>query len=196
DDTRADLDLVISGATDARDESAADGAFAGFGPRGYRWQVGLELSLPWGFRGERAALRQARAGLRQAEGRRALILQTLMFNLRSAWRSLAAARERFTTSEISLELNQEAFERERARFEAGLSTFRDVLEAQSDLDDARLRRLSALSDMVEAEVRLQRLDGRLLERHGFRWENLDERVLTSPQPLDFPTVETILEATE
>ena len=71
-----------------------------------------------------------------------------------------------------------------AKFEAGVSTFRVVLEAQEDLDEARLRHLDARFDSIRAVVQLTRLDGSILERNGFVWQDLD-RLNESPTPMDF-----------
>ena len=107
----------------------------------------------------------------------------MLGNLRSAWRAVAAGKERLEANQISVEVNEERFDKERAKFEAGVSTFRIVLEAQEDLDEARLRHLDARFDSIRAVVQLTRLDGSILERNGFVWEDLD-RLNESPTHVD------------
>jgi len=47
---------------------------------------------------------------------------------------------------------------------------RNVLEAQRDLDAARSNELEVRADTLQALVRLSRIDGSLLGRHGYSWE--------------------------
>ena len=81
--------------------------------------------------------------LEQEEVRLDDIEQDMLGNLRSAWRAVAAGKERLEANQISVEVNEERFDKESAKFEAGVSTFRVVLEAQEDMDEARLRHLDA-----------------------------------------------------
>ncbi len=169
--TLPDLDLVLDGAWQGRDSSniqAVEGVAQG---AGYRWRAALELSFNWGLRQENARLRQADRAVDRAELRLADIRQALLREVRTAWRDVSAGIERQRAAQIAVRLNAELFEQERERFLNGLSAFRDVLEAQSDLDSARLRYLNATEDLINADVTLARLDGRLLDRHGFSWED-------------------------
>jgi len=182
-ETLPDLDLFGGAGVLGRDSGGASAYEGAFDARGYEWNVGVELSLPWGQRAERARLRSSVRSIYQAEAQLAEIQQELLRRLRLAWRSIASGRERLATTEASLRLNRESFEQERARYEAGLSDFRNVLEAQSDFDSAKLRHLSALFDLRQSVVLLARLDGRLLARHGFSWNEVDERTQTAPDPV-------------
>lgn len=158
-----------------------------FRGRGHEWNAGLELRFPWGRRADKARLSQSRQDLAREEFRLAHIQQELLRRLRMSWRAVSAARERMETTSASVELNRESFERERISYETGVSSFRDVLQAQSDLDTARLRHLEAQFDLIESTVRLSRLDGQLLDRHGFEWDDLDSRVQTAPTREDLRT---------
>ncbi|WP_269537940.1 TolC family protein [Cerasicoccus fimbriatus] len=181
--TLPDLDLFAGGGVLGREQSATDSYQSAFESRGYDWNVGLEFSMPWGMRAEEARLRTSTRNIYRAETRLAEIQQELMRRLRLAWRSIASGRERLATTRASLRLNMESFEQERARYDAGLSNFRNVLEAQRDYDDAKLRHLAALYDLREAVVLLARLDGRLLSRHGFDWQEIDNETQTPPDPV-------------
>ncbi|MGF1450060.1 MAG: TolC family protein [Opitutales bacterium] len=169
--TLPDLDLVLDGAWQGRDSSniqAVEGVAQG---AGYRWRAALELSFNWGLRQENARLRQADRAVDRAELRLADIRQVLLREVRTAWRDVSAGIERQRAAQVAVRLNAQLFEQERERFLNGLSAFRDVLEAQSDLDNARLRYLDATEQLINADVTLARLDGRLLDRHGFSWED-------------------------
>lgn len=172
DNQRPNLDLTVGGALLGRSDDGFSSYSQAYQREGYRWSAGLELSVPWDLRADRARYRQTQRSYQQASIRLAEIQQELMLRLREAWRALAASKERRISAQASLELNAESFERQRALYDAGLASFRDVLEAQRDLDLAKLRHLQATYDIVRAEVQLARLDGRLLARHGFVWEDI------------------------
>jgi outer membrane protein TolC len=63
-------------------------------------------------------------------------------------------------------LAEKQYELQKARFDAGLSTARLVLDAQTDLDDARVNELSSQVDLLSALAQLRRLEGRSLEAYG------------------------------
>jgi outer membrane protein len=179
-----DLDLTLAGGYRGRDSDGSGSYSNAFDGDGYAWSAGLEFSVPWGNREERARHRQTKRIRDQEEVRLDDIEQDMLGNLRSAWRAVAAGKERLEANQISVDVNEERFDKERAKFEAGVSTFRVVLEAKEDLDEARLRHLDARFDSIRAVVQLTRLDGSILERNGFVWQDLD-RLNESPTPMDF-----------
>ncbi|WOO41888.1 TolC family protein [Rubellicoccus peritrichatus] len=151
---------------------------------GYNWSTGLELSFPWGMRSARAQLSTRKKQVLQEETELAVIQQELLLRLREAWRAVVAGKERTATTRASLVLNEESFVRERARYDAGASSFRNVLEAQRDFDEAKIRHLDAMIDLIESTVSLSRLDGTILIRHGFEWEEIDSETQTLPEPVE------------
>ncbi len=181
-----DLDLTLAGGYRGRDSDGSGSYSNAFNGDGYAWSAGLEFSIPWGNREERARHRQTQRVLEQEEVRLDDIEQVMLGNLRSAWRAVAAGKERLEANQISVDVNEERFDKEHAKFEAGVSTFRIVLEAQEDLDESRLRHLDARFDSIRAVVQLTRLDGSILERNGFVWQDLD-RLNTVPTRVDITT---------
>ncbi len=136
---------------------------------GNSWNAGLVLSMPIGFRSEQADERRAYKNLDIASLKLAELQQTLMANVRKAWRDVAAGRQRRATTLASLELNLESYQRQQAQYRAGMISLRDLLQAQSDLDAARINNLQAAYDLTVADVQLKRLTGEILARNGFRW---------------------------
>ena len=53
---------------------------------------------------------------------------------------------------------------------AGLSTGRQVLEAQQRMDESRVVELQAKIDLLDAYSELRALDGASLERYGIEFE--------------------------
>ncbi len=166
------LDLTMSGRYLGRSNEAdlaLEGSLEG---NGYFWQGGLELTVPWGLRAERAQFRRSEYILNRERTRLEEIRQNMLLEARDAYRSLQTAQARMEVTELTVSLNEEQFEQEKRRHEAGGSAFRDVLEAQEDLDEARMQRLEALRNANQALALIESLDGSLLDRHGFTWEEI------------------------
>lgn len=145
-----------------------------FDAKGYTWNAGVDFSLPWGLRAERARQTQAQLSLRQSQVNLSNVRQDLMASLRLAFRNLQSGIETRKSTARTLALNIESFDQQKALYDAGLASFRDVLQAQRDLDDAKSAYLDAVYDVIISQSRLSRLDGSILRRNGFNWGNLGE----------------------
>ena len=142
--------------------------------KGYSWNAGMDFSMPWGFREERAREEKSRISLRQSQVNLANVRQDLMQSLRSAYRDLEAGIETRRSAARTLALNMESFDQQKALYDVGLATFRDVLQAQRDLDESKSRYLDAVYSVIIARAKLSRLDGTILARHSFTWGDLGE----------------------
>lgn len=166
-EARPDLDLVLSGGYIGIDDEEAETAYDNaFGREGHAWAIGFEFSLPWNLRAEKAALFIAEKRLQQEELRYEARKQDLVVEVRRAWRNLEALRQSIQAARLTVSLQEATFEQEKGKYEEGLSAFRDVLEVQSDLDQARIRLLQAKFSGISAEIEISRLSGTLLERYG------------------------------
>ena len=157
------------------DRSAWDGYSDSYRANGNRWNAGVVFSLPIGLRAEAADERKAMKNLDVARLKLAQVQQELVFNVRKAWRDVAAGRRRRATTLASLELNLESYRQQHAQYRAGLISLRDLLQAQTDLDAARINHLQAAYDLIAADVALKRLTGEILERNGFRWSDVETK---------------------
>jgi outer membrane protein TolC len=90
--------------------------------------------------------------------------QDLVVDVRSAVRAVETNRESVAISGLATQLSERQYELERARFNAGLSTSRRVLEAQDDLELARVNELQSQVNLRIALAELQRLEGSSLTR--------------------------------
>lgn len=133
---------------------------------GYNWQFDLSLSVPLGFRGDKAAYRQSLATLSREETRLRQMEQTIKVQVRSAVRSVDANMESVKIATLSSQLSQKQYELEKARFDAGLSTSYRVLQAQTDLDNARVNELQARVALNSAISALHRIEGSSLQRYA------------------------------
>lgn len=174
------LDLIIGGTNSYYGLAGSPGSaasFDGFQRRpGWSNSAALTLSFPLGFRESEATLRSASRSRRQAELRLADVRQNLVFNARATWRDLEAARARVTAATSALDLQRQAYEGERARYEAGQSNVLLVLQAQAALDAAQVNWVQSQLDTRSASARVARLDGSILPRHGFTMDVVEAKV--------------------
>lgn len=136
----------------------------------YAWQVDLTLSVPWGLRAERARYRQALTNLDRQQVVVEQLDQSLLLQVRSAVRAVETNRETVSVSTLATRLSQKQFETEKARYEAGLSTYRFVEDSRQDLDTARVNELLAKVNLRIALAELARLEGTSLERYQVKLE--------------------------
>ncbi len=165
------VDLGAAVGLNGDDRNDAGAAFGNAtGSDSYTWQVDLTVSVPWGLRAERARYRQARTNLSRQELFIQQLDQSLLLQVRSAVRAVETNRETVTVSSLATELSLKQFETEKARYEAGLSTFRFVEDSRQDLDTARVNELLAKVNLRIALAELARLEGTSLERYQVKLE--------------------------
>jgi outer membrane protein TolC len=165
-----EVNLTGTGAFTGRD-SDYQGAYRGAAERaGFDWTVGLEVNIPLGFREGRARLLQSKIRLGGGELARQQVEQDLRLQLRLARRALDSSIARITAATAARILAEEQFNQLRAQYGEGLSAIRDVLLAQDDMEQARLRELRARLDAAKSSVQLARFDGTLSMRHNLEWQ--------------------------
>lgn len=159
-----ELNLATTLGYNTSDHRRAGAAFEDLpGSDGYNWQVGLEVVYPIGSRSDSARLRQANNSLARARLQLRQIEQNLLVQARGSVRAIATNREAVQVAAIASQLGVKQYELEKARFDAGSSTARRVLDAQTDLDTARVNELSSQVALLTALVQLRRLEGRTLD---------------------------------
>jgi outer membrane protein TolC len=136
-----------------------------FGDNGYNWQMGLSVTYPWRRRGETARYHIATNALARETARLHQSEQDLLVQVRSAVRAVATNRNALQAAALGAVLSQKQFELQKARFDAGLATSRLVLDAQADLDNARVNELSSKVALLQSFADLRRLEGRTLEAY-------------------------------
>lgn len=165
------LDLGAAVGYNGEGRDTAGGAFnSATSADTYNWQVDLTVSIPWGLRAERARYRQAINNLNRQETFIQQVDQNLVVQVRSATRAVETNRETVSVSALATQLSQRQFETEKARYEAGLSTYRFVEDSRQDLDNARVQELLARVNLRIALSELARLEGTSLERYQVKLE--------------------------
>lgn len=128
--------------------------------------LGLSYSMPWGMKADRARYRSAIINRDAQKIRLEQLELSLLVQVRTAVRSVET---NVITVEIAVkatELAAKQYELQKARFDAGLSTSRLVLQAQDDLETARFNELSAKVTLRGAVAELHRLEGTSIKRFG------------------------------
>jgi len=173
------LDLVV--AKDATKPDLTVGAAVGLnGNRGsgndalsdaldrqnHSWQVDFAFNYPWGQSSDKARYRQSLSTLNREQVRLRQLEQSIEVSVRSAVRSVETNHESVRIAALASDLSLKQYELEKARFDAGLSTSYRVLQAQNDLDSARVSELLAKVTLHTAIAGLHRIEGSSLQRYG------------------------------
>ena len=135
---------------------------------GYNWNVGLTLSIPIGMRATRAQYRQALANLQSEQTTYDQTDQTLMVQVRAAVRAVLSNQEGVAAATLTTTLTQKQYELQKAKFDAGLATSYDVLQAQNALETARVTQLQAEVNLRNALANLRFLEGTSLDVYHVR----------------------------
>lgn len=116
----------------------------------------------------RAQARQEEANIEIAQTNFDDQRNQVRFEVEQAFFNLQANRENITTAELAVEQAEESLRLARLRFQAGVGTQTDVINAQSALTEARGNLLTAIIDFNRSLAALQRAvsnlpDGRLFD---------------------------------
>ncbi|HEY9153509.1 MAG TPA: TolC family protein, partial [Opitutaceae bacterium] len=157
------LDLAGTGGYSADRNSYSSAARHVWDGDGYNWEVDATLSFAWGQRADKAKYRQALYSLDREKVHLEQIEQNILVEVRSAVRAVQTNQEGVRISSLNTELSRREYDTEKARYEAGLSTFRRVQEAKADWDSATVDELQSRVDLRNAVSDLSRLEGSSLQ---------------------------------
>ncbi len=131
----------------------------------HSWQVDFAFNYPWGQTSDRARYRQSLATLNREQVHLKQIEQNIELQVRSAVRSVETNLENVKIASLAARLSQQQYELEKAKFDAGQSTSYRVLQAQTDLETARVSELQAKVNLQAAITTLHRIEGSSLQRY-------------------------------
>jgi len=132
------------------------------------WQVDFTLTYPWGRVSDRARYRQSVAILSQQTLAVRQLEQNILVQVRSAVRAVETNSEKVKIAALAAEFATKQYDLQIARFAAGLATSRDVLQSQSDLENARVAELQSRITLLNSTSALHRLEGSSLERYQIK----------------------------
>lgn len=150
------------GGTDRSYSRAIDSARDG---DAHSWGLDVSVAVPWGLHADRARYRSAVASLRQQETRLKQIEQNLLVDVRSAVRAVDTNQQSVEITRKATELATRQYELELARFKNGLSTSRQVLQIQDDLETTRVNELLARVNLRIAIANLHQLESSSLQQY-------------------------------
>ena len=166
DAAKPDLSVGAALGLNGRNGSGGDAFSDALEPQSHSWQVDFAFNYPWGRKSDKARERQSLSALSREQTRLRQIEQNIEVQVRSAVRSVEANTESVKIAAQASVLSQKQYELEKAKFDAGLSTSRRVLEAQDDLESARVSELQARVSLANAISALHRLEGSSLQRYA------------------------------
>lgn len=125
------------------------------------WAAGAEIQAPIfnGFE-TRSQVRQAEAGLRAAQDHTKDIERQITNNISQAISDVQTSQEKINTSEPQVAQAEQAVTIANGRYNAGVATNLDLLDAETALADAKLIHLRALYELVISQYALDKAVGR------------------------------------
>lgn len=132
---------------------------------GNNWSLGLNYSMPWGQQADKANYRSSLNSVKSQKVRLEQLEQALVVNVRTAIRAVETNLVAVEIASKATELSARQYDLQKARFDAGLSTARLVLQAQEDLETARFNELAAKVALRQANGELSRLEGSSIARY-------------------------------
>jgi multidrug efflux system outer membrane protein len=130
------------------------------------WAALLRVSIPWTFRAERAQLDIARSELIRSTVARENGMRLLQKGISETCRAVSAAHQKLEAAARGSEANRAKFAEQQLRYQTGLASARDVMEAETELRQAEAIELEDRLQLILASILLSREDGTILERHG------------------------------
>ena len=165
------LDVVGSAGYDASRASFGRAVGNTLSHRSHDWSIGATLTYPIGSRAEKAALANAKAALDSNQVALEKLDQNVLLQVRTAIRAVQASEESVRISALAATLSEEQYNKEKARYDQGLSTFRFVQDMRQDLDNARVAELNARVSLRLALADLARLEGSSLDRYQIKLDD-------------------------
>jgi outer membrane protein len=173
DSLRPKLDLDASLQAQGLGNRELGGMFEQLGTLGaVSGHVGMTYQLPLDDTAERSAAARAQLAVEQAMVKLEQTRQSIRASVETELRRGEASRRRLELSQRTAGAAESQLSAAHARLGTGSATALAVLQAEQDLRGARLRVARARVDLVESDINLAHLTGRLLGRYGVRVDGL------------------------
>lgn len=135
-----------------------------------RYQLSAQLDLPIDRLKEKNAYRKALIVLMQQQRSSQELTDTVVLEIREAYRQMEEAYERYQVKLTSSELAQKRTQNTLLLLKYGRVNTRDVLDAQEDLFDAQNEMTGAMLDYTIASLKFYRDTGTMKIRPDGMWE--------------------------
>jgi len=134
----------------------------------FDWHVGMEFRIPLGNRARLAAHERSRLERAVASHQREDTRQQVLLEVSRGVRDLASAEESILATRAARQAAEQTLQDQRANVAAGAALQKDLLDAQRDLADAKVREIQAMAAYMTALAELERAKGTLLEYNNVR----------------------------
>ena len=134
------------------------------------WAVGLRFAVPLGNSAARADVAASRLKASQARAGVAVLEEAAGLEIRSALRALETRRKQEEVARKGVSVAETRLASYIKRGKLGLSTTKDVLDAEANLTQAREILSAARADFESALTSLWKSTGELLDRHGVQFD--------------------------
>ena len=165
DQMKPQVDLTVQGALIGQGTDTSDALSGLGGGDGYQLTVGLsvqfELSSAARRKRDAAAIKHHRLAVDRADAERQIETAVV-----TAVHEVTAARTRVALEDKAIEVAEDNVRAERANFLVNRTTNFQVMQRQTELIEARLRRGRAVADYHVAVAQLQFLSGLILEQYN------------------------------
>jgi outer membrane protein TolC len=128
-----------------------------------RWTVQLNFSYPLGVSAQEANVARARVQMNQIQAQTKQIELQVATDVTNATLTAQSNTERVQAAQAARELAQKQLEAEQSKFEVGMSTNYNVIQAQRDLATAQNNELQAILNYRKSLVEVERLQQTTLQ---------------------------------
>lgn len=136
-------------------------------PEDTKWSVGLSIGIPlFERRVVRSRVSQAEAGRSGLQALEAQVLRAIELEVQQAWLLVQEARERQSVTKKIREQAEEDTRVSEGRYQEGLGTMLEVIDARTALTQAGTNAVIARYDSALARARLDRALGREVPEEG------------------------------
>ena len=130
------------------------------------WSIALELTIPIGNKAAKANYASAKTTYEQKRYQREQTVQNIKFEVREAVRGILTDRKRVEAAWANVKWQEEKLDAEEKKFENGMSTNYNVLQAQEEFSVARNSRDQAILDYMKSIIQFEKAMGNLLEKRN------------------------------
>jgi len=127
---------------------------------------GFDFRVPIKNSAAKARNAKAKIALNKAEMEKQSIRQIIALEIRDALTQMEMNKARITASDATVMAAEKRLEGEEARFEVGVGTTRELIEAQRDLLQAISTQVEARTALAISQALLDKAVGRTFSRHG------------------------------
>jgi outer membrane protein TolC len=129
------------------------------------YSIGFQLNVPLRNRAAQADLIKDQLNLRQQQINDRQLQNNVRLSVLNARIATEQARAAYDTAVKARLLQEQTLNGERRRYQLGTSSFLNVVILQRDLATRQSAEVSALSAYISAKTNLDRVTGKILERH-------------------------------